>query len=126
MTTLRAVDAVATPGRAGSDRADRGPEVIDGVEVDRPTHSRLHAPSLLVAIAIMLAVTLYPPLVADGSGRADHALAGWLFWAMSAGFVRGVGFVPRHRAVRWLLSGVAVALSLVLAAATALLPRIVA
>jgi predicted membrane protein len=44
-----------------------------------------------------------------------------VFWAMSAGFVRGVGFVPRHAAPRWLLSGWACALALAGAAALKLL-----
>jgi predicted membrane protein len=40
-----------------------------------------------------------------------------LFWAMSAGFIRGVGFVPRARVWRWLFSGWACAAALALAAA---------
>jgi predicted membrane protein len=78
---------------------------------------RLHLPSLAAALAIMIAGTLYPPLMADAAGRADHALAMVLFWAMSAGFVRGVGFVPRHPLLRALYSGWACALALALAAA---------
>ncbi|WP_395701784.1 cyd operon YbgE family protein [Aquabacterium sp.] len=80
---------------------------------------RLHGPCLAAALAIMLAVTAYPPLLAH-AGRADHGLALLLAWAMSAGFVRGVGFVPRHGAWRWLFSGRAMLLALGLAAATAL------
>jgi predicted membrane protein len=77
---------------------------------------RLHLPSLAVGLAIMVAGTLYPPLMADAAGRADHGLAVVLFWAMSAGFVRGVGFVPRLGVWRWLFSGWAVAAALALAA----------
>lgn len=76
---------------------------------------RIHLPSLAVALTVMVAGTLYPPLMADGEGRADHGLALALFWAMSAGFVRGVGFVPRHAAWRWLFSGRACVVALVLA-----------
>lgn len=65
----------------------------------------LHWPSLAVGLAVMVAGTLYPPLMAGARGRADHGLAMALFWAMSAGFVRGVGFVPRHAAWRRLFSG---------------------
>ena len=50
-------------------------------------------PSLAVGLLIMVGGTLYPPLMADAAGKADHNLAMALFWAMSAGFVRGVGFV---------------------------------
>jgi predicted membrane protein len=77
--------------------------------------SRVHLPSLAVALIIMVAGTLYPPLMADGAGRADHALAMALFWAMSAGFIRGVGFVPRWRVWRWLFSGWSCAAALSLA-----------
>lgn len=60
---------------------------------------------LLLAIAITLGITANPRLLADGAGSADHWAAMALFWAMSAGFVRGVGFVPRLTGLRWLLSG---------------------
>lgn len=73
---------------------------------------RLHWPSLSAALLIMVAGTLYPPLMADAAGRADHGLATALFWAMSAGFVHGVGFVPRAAPWRWLFSGWSVALAL--------------
>ena len=66
---------------------------------------RMHLPSLLAAIAIMLVGTLYPPLMADASGKADHPLALAVFLAMSAGLIRGVGFVPRHPLWRMLFSG---------------------
>lgn len=70
---------------------------------------------LLLAIAITLVITLDPRLLADAEGRADHAAASALFWAMSAGYVRGVGFVPRHRLPRWLFSTAACLLALALA-----------
>lgn len=73
-------------------------------------------PSLAAALVIMVAGTLYPPLMADAAGKADHHLAMALFWAMSAGFVRGVGFVPQRRVWRALFSGWACAAALLLAA----------
>lgn len=79
--------------------------------------TRLHLPSLAVALAIMLVGSVYPLLFAGADGRADHGLAMALFWAMSAGLVRGVGFVPRGWLWRWLFSGWSVALALLLAAA---------
>lgn len=72
---------------------------------DAPAPSRLQPLSLLIAVAIMLACTLYPPLMAAPDGKADHGLAMALFTAMSVAFVRGVGFVPRARVWRWLFSG---------------------
>ncbi len=74
--------------------------------------SRLNLLSLAVALFIMVGGTVYPPVMADASGRADHGLALALFWAMSAGFVHGVGFVPRHRVWRWLWGGLSVVTAL--------------
>ncbi|MFA9218557.1 MAG: cyd operon YbgE family protein [Sphingomonadaceae bacterium] len=73
-------------------------------DAGRPV-SQLHLPSLLVAVLLMLVATLYPPLMTDASGRVDHGLAAALFMAMSAGFVRGVGYVPAWWLWRWLFSG---------------------
>lgn len=73
--------------------------------VDTPTSSRIQPLSLVVAIVIMLAISLYPPMMATAEGKADHGLVAALLLAMSAGFVRGVGFVPRMWAWRWLFSG---------------------
>ncbi|WP_080686251.1 cyd operon YbgE family protein [Pseudomonas corrugata] len=67
--------------------------------------SQIRLPSLVIAIAIMLACTLYPPMMAAADGRPDHALATALFAAMSVAFVRGVGFIPRTLVWRWLFSG---------------------
>lgn len=77
--------------------------------------ARVHLPSLLAALAIMLVGSVYPLLFANAQGRADHGLAMALFWAMSAGLVRGVGFVPRFVVWRWLFSGWACAAGLLLA-----------
>lgn len=82
-----------------------------------PGAPRIQWPSLAVALLIMVAGTLYPPLMADATGKADHNLAMALFWAMSAGFVRGVGFVPRRWIWRALFSGWACAAALLLATA---------
>jgi predicted membrane protein len=65
----------------------------------------MHLPSLTVALAIMVGGTLYPSLMADAAGHADHRLAMALFWAMRAGYVRGLGFVPRQVLWRVLFSG---------------------
>ncbi len=72
---------------------------------DTPPSSHINLLSLLIAVAIMLACTLYPPMMAAPDGKADHVLATALFAAMSVAFVRGVGFVPRMLVWRWLFSG---------------------
>ncbi|MBC7857281.1 MAG: hypothetical protein H7Z39_00595 [Burkholderiaceae bacterium] len=75
----------------------------------------MHPQSLATAVLIMLVGTLYPPLMTNAAGQADHWLSMSVFWAMSAGFVRGVGFVPRALAWRSLFSGWACAAALALA-----------
>jgi predicted membrane protein len=77
---------------------------------------QMHLPSLAVGLVIMVGGTAYPLLMTNAAGRADHGLALLLFWAMSAGFIRGVGFVPRAVVWRGLFSGGACALALGLAA----------
>ena len=47
----------------------------------QPT-SHIHLLSLVIALAIMLACTLYPPMMAASNGKPDHALATALFTAM--------------------------------------------
>ena len=77
------------------------------VEIAPPSRAAtaLHWPSLLIALAIMLAGTVYPLLLARANGSVDHGLLVALLWAMSAGLVRGVGFVPRAFGWRLLFSG---------------------
>lgn len=62
---------------------------------------------LLAALAIMLGITAWPAALAGPQGDADHWATVALCWAMSAGFVRGVGFVPKNLAWRLLFSGTA-------------------
>lgn len=63
------------------------------------------APLLLsLSVALMLGATIRPDLLTDAAGHADHGAAMLLCGAMTAGFVRGVGFVPRHVLWRWLFS----------------------
>lgn len=78
--------------------------------------SSLHLPSLATGLLVMLLATLYPPLF-QHAGRVDHGLAAALFCAMSAGLVRGVGFVPHQPVLRWLFSGWSCCAALLLALA---------
>lgn len=70
---------------------------------------------LAVALGILGVMTILPGIATDAAGRADHLAAMLLFAAMSAGFVRGVGFIPQHALPRWLLSAPACLLYLALA-----------
>ena len=73
----------------------------------------LRWPSLLAGIGIMLGITIYPLGITHADGSADHGMATLLCWAMAAGIVHGVGYVPRFWLWRWLLSGWAGLLALV-------------
>lgn len=70
-----------------------------------------------IAIALALLLTIYPLIVTTPAGKADHAAATLALWSMSAGFIRGVGFVPMNRLLRILFSTAACILCLLLAAA---------
>ena len=72
---------------------------------------------LAVGIVVSLLLTVYPQAVVGESGRVDHGATLALAWAMCAGFVRGVGFIPRHPVLRQAFSGTACAAALAVAAA---------
>jgi predicted membrane protein len=72
---------------------------------------------LIIAIALTLLLTIYPPILTTPAGKADHAAATLALWSMSAGFIRGVGFVPRNLLLRVLFSTAACLVCLALAAA---------
>lgn len=64
--------------------------------------------SLLTAFALMLGVTLLPRALTVGDGNPiGHGTLMLIMWGMSAGFVHGVGFVPKHAALRLLLGPLA-------------------
>lgn len=61
--------------------------------------------AIAVALAITLGVTIYPHALAGPDGAADHWAAMAAFWAMSAGYVSGVGFRPQRLVFRLIFSG---------------------
>jgi predicted membrane protein len=61
-------------------------------------------PALFIGVAVTLVMTVYPFAAAKTGGAPDMLAASLLFWAMSAGFVRGLGFIPRLLVLRLLLS----------------------
>ena len=87
----------------------------------RATRSPTQLPALATGLILMAAVTAYPRFLTDVPGRADHLLAMTIFWAMTAGFVRGVGFIPRTVWIRWTFSGWACLVALMGAALIELL-----
>jgi predicted membrane protein len=77
---------------------------------------------LLIGVGLTLVLTVYPLLLAGAQGKANHLAAMLAFWSMSAGYVRGVGFIPAHRALRLLFSSGA-CLAALIAAVLALVLR---
>jgi len=67
-----------------------------------------------IALVIMVGLSFYPLLVVGRNGHTDHPGLMLLCWAMSAGFTRGVGLVPKNMIARLLLSGWATLLALAL------------
>lgn len=80
----------------------------------KPAAGGISPVSLGVGITLLLLMTARPDLATGADGRVDYPLALLVFWAMNAGFVRGVGFIPRHWLPRIVLSGAACALALAL------------
>jgi cyd operon protein YbgE len=63
--------------------------------------------SLLVALTLMMLVTLLPRgLTTEDGSPLSHGVLTLIMWGLSAGFVHGVGFVPRNRLLRMLLAPV--------------------
>ena len=104
-----------TPLTSAQGRADADAHA-DADSSALPGSAAVHLPCLFAAMALMLAGSINTLLLAGADGKADHGLAMALFWAMSAGFVRGVGFVPRALAWRLLFSGGSCLAGLLLAA----------
>lgn len=71
--------------------------------------------ALLVALVITFGVTVYPQALAAADGSADHGAAMLMFWAMSAGYVSGVGYRPVYLPFRLLFSATACILAVALA-----------
>ncbi|MBC7750780.1 MAG: hypothetical protein H7Z73_03540 [Candidatus Saccharibacteria bacterium] len=71
---------------------------------DQPAgNSKIALLPLLIAVIICLFISIYPQILVK-QNVANHGAASLLFWAMSAGFIRGVGFVPDNRILRALFS----------------------
>lgn len=69
--------------------------------------------SLLLAVPLSLVLLVHPAAMLDAEGRYSHGLLMLTMWGVAAGFVHGVGFVPRawlwqlafHPLLAWLLMG---------------------
>jgi len=64
--------------------------------------------SLVSALALMILVTLLPRGLAAPDGTpVSHGFLALIMWGMSAGFVHGIGFVPRNAILRAVFGPVA-------------------
>lgn len=61
----------------------------------------------------MLALSIYPNILVRTDGTVDRIGSYILFWSMSAGFIRGVGFIPRQKLLAILFSAQASTLALI-------------
>lgn len=69
--------------------------------------------SLALALTLAALILVYPRAIAASMGEVRHGLLTLLMWGMAAGFVHGVGFVPRlwpwrllfNPLLGWLLMG---------------------
>jgi cyd operon protein YbgE len=59
-----------------------------------------HALSLCIALAISVSLLIWPALAVSADGRVNHGWLTLLMWGMAAGYVHGVGFIPRNRLLR--------------------------
>lgn len=91
------------------------PPMDPTAEPTRSSRPGLALLPLAVALVLMFALSVYPPLVIGRNGQADHLALGLLCWSMAAGFTRGVGLIPQRRIPRLLLSAWACLLPLALA-----------
>lgn len=57
------------------------------------------------AVSIMFTLSIYPNILVRTDGTVDRIASYLLFWSMSAGFIRGVGFIPRKKILAILFSG---------------------
>jgi predicted membrane protein len=84
-------------------------------EAAEPVSPGIAALPLAIGLGLLVVMTILPGIATDAAGKADHTAAMLIFWSMSAGFVRGVGFIPQHALPRLLLSTLACLLALGLA-----------
>nr|WP_319566379.1 cyd operon YbgE family protein [uncultured Rhodoferax sp.] len=82
----------------------------------QPAVSTIKPLSLALALLIMVGGSIDPFMFTGKGGGVNHGFASAIFWAMSAGLVHGVGFCPQFVLWRWLFSGWACWVALLLAA----------
>ncbi len=76
-----------------------------------PEQTAGHFVSFALAVTLTVLVLAYPQAVATGAGDLRSGVLALLMWGVAAGFIHGVGFVPRlslwrivfHPFIGWVL-----------------------
>jgi predicted membrane protein len=63
--------------------------------------------SFCLAMGLTGLVMFYPRAIATAPHQVNHGLLALFMWGIAAGFVHGVGLVPRTRPLRLLLGPIA-------------------
>ncbi len=85
--------------------------------VPYPNPLPLRVVSLALAVALSALILVYPRAIASSVSDIRHGLLSMMMWGIAAGFVHGVGFVPRllswrilfHPFTGWLLMAMGIA-----------------
>ncbi len=76
--------------------------------VETKQQSTWHWPLFIWAMLVMVVVNAWPAiLINPETSKTNHWMVVWLLLSMSASFVRGVGFIPKHIVPRYLLGSIA-------------------
>ena len=75
-----------------------------GAATDIPTKQWLHTLVLAISCCVMVGITAWPHFLGGTVKELNHSAASLLMMGMSAGFVYGIGFQPRHFIWRYLFS----------------------
>jgi len=65
------------------------------ISVPYPAGLALRLLSITAALLLSGIVLFYPRLIAEQSHEVSHGALSLLMWGVAAGFVHGIGFVPR-------------------------------
>ncbi len=92
--------------------------VKTGLQSSPTPQTKMSWPSLILGLGIMLAISIYPIAFANKLGKVNHASLMVLMWSMMAGIIRGVGFIPRNKILKFLFSTITAFITLIVAIAT--------
>jgi predicted membrane protein len=72
---------------------------------ENPVRAQVSWIPLICAVGIMIALSIYPGFLVKPTGDVDRISAYLFFWSMTAGFIRGVGFIPKTLLLAIIFSG---------------------